>query len=200
MTSCSSRIASSLLLSLLLVPACGGGTSDPDAGRSDAPVAPLDAPTLDAPIADDASPGIDAPVTETDAGTTDAGTDAPVTEPDAGGCAYTALDEVIVECDDAPTFVSHIGVFPPSDDCPPYWVVGSRPTHYDTAEQAIAGEACDAGCQWHFAMSVTRLYCGRRTGYEVLRAEEAGCDDLYRFDDGYYPSVEAYDETHPCAD
>lgn len=178
---------------------CDGASTEGDAG-SDTPSS-LDAATLDTPSAFDAPPdasaidassAIDAP---TDAS---ANPDVPTATMDAGGCDYTALDEVIVECEGAPTFVSRIGVFPTSDACPEFWVVSGRPTHYDSAADAIAGEACDAGCQWHFAMSVTRLYCGRRTGYEVLRADGDGCEDLYRFDDGYYPSVEAYDETHPC--
>jgi hypothetical protein len=194
-----------LLSSSLLAVACScSETSDPDGGGPDA--GNTDAPTafdagFDANL-DDAPTGSDTPGVSDDAPTDAnvASDDAPILGTDAGGCEYTALDEVIVECEGMPTFVSLIGVFPPSDECPEYWVVGSRPTHYESAEQAIASESCDAGCQWHFSTSVTRLYCGRRTGYEVLRADGKGCEDLYRFDDGYYPSVEAYDDTHPCPD
>lgn len=182
----------------------GRGTTDPDggaldAGAVDAP-ATLDAPAiLDVPL--DTLGTLDAPTLDASAADapSDPSSDAAVAD-DAGGCEYTALDEVIVECEGMPTFVTRIGVFPPSDECPVFWVVGSRPTHYESAEQAIAGESCDAGCEWHFSTSVTRIFCGRRSGYEVLRAEGDACEDLYRFDDGYYPSVEAYDETHPCPD
>ena len=196
-----SPLLPTLLLSVFPVMGCSG-TTDPDSGIPDGGAG--DAPSLfDAGAAIDASnddaPSLDAPSATEDAANDASLTDAP-TSFDAGGCDYTALDEVIVECEGTPTFVSRIGVFPASDECPEFWVVGSRPTHYESAAEAIAAEACDAGCEWHFAISVTRLYCDRRTGYEVLRADGKGCEDLYRFDDGYYPSVEAYDETHPCPD
>jgi hypothetical protein len=188
-----SLLLSTSLLSTSLASGCSG-TTEADAGR--------DAPVLDAPVAIDGgsdAPSTDAPTADVSA-IDDAGSDAGGDDAgpgfDGGACEYTALDEVIVLCDGEHTFVSRIGVFPTTDECPEYYVVGGRPTHYESTEQAIDGEDCDDSCEWHFSSAVTRLYCGRRSGYEVLRAE--GCPDVYRIDGAYYPTVEAYDETHPC--
>lgn len=188
-------------LIVLLLPGCpadpavDGGVDVPsaldapvadDAG-SDAPAddVPGDAPADDAPAPDDAP--TDAPV-ELDGGEVDAS---------APACEYTALDEVLVRCGGEYTFVSRVGVFPPDPRrCPEYYVVGARPTHYASTEEAIAAEACDDSCVWRRARAVSRIFCEHRSGYEVLSA--TGCADLYLFDDGFYPSVDAYDSTHPC--
>ena len=45
--------------------------------------------------------------------------------------------------------------------------------------------------------AVDYIYCGHKNGYEVLTAP--GCDNLYLFSGGFYPSVEAYETAHPCS-
>ncbi|MCB9613691.1 MAG: hypothetical protein H6722_14705 [Sandaracinus sp.] len=195
-----------LVLGLLLVltSACGGD----DDGGVDAATA--DAATADAATADggsDAGSTVDAGSTEDaganeDAGLADAGEDAAVqdggsdADVDGGdGCGYVAVDEVVVRCDGTFTFVNHF--LSEVDGCDDFYAfTPDGPRFEDYASVIASNPACDAGCQYHFAVAVMRVYCGRRSGYEVLRAD--GCEDVYRFDDGWYESVEAYDATHPC--
>lgn len=187
-----------LSFALALVGAFGcDGTSTVDGGLLDVPVEPDTAPPVDAPLPLDVPAIPDAPVSDAPV-VTDAPVvaDAPVPPFDGGACEYTGLDEVIVLCRDAYTFVSRIGVFPASAECPEFYVVGTDTDRYASTAEAIAGESCDPTCQWRFSMSVSRVYCGVRSGYESLRAE--GCPDVYRFSEGYYPSVEAHDAAHPC--
>jgi len=53
-----------------------------------------------------------------------------------------------------------------------------------------------SACVYDFTTSVSRVHCDRRAGYETLTATD--CATLFRFPDGYYTSVEAYDASHPC--
>ncbi|MCB9598844.1 MAG: hypothetical protein H6721_07730 [Sandaracinus sp.] len=196
-----------LVLGLLLVltSACGG---DDDGG--------VDAATADAATADggsdagsDAGSTVDAGSTEdagasedaglADAGLADAGEDASVqdagSDADVDGCGYVAEDEVVVRCDGTFTFVNYFTSA--VDGCAPFYAFTPDGPRFDDYASVIASTpACDAGCVYDFAVSVMRVYCGRRGGYEVLRAD--GCEDVYRFDDGWYESVEAYDASHPC--
>jgi hypothetical protein len=210
-------IARSLIALLFALPGCGGPTELADAG-ADAPA--VDAPAVDAPVSMDGgapldAPGADAPISDTPAAddapsiedapsAPDASDDTGVTDddagsaPDAGGCEYAALDEVLVRCGGEHTFVRRIGVFPPSAACPDYYVVDGSDVHYGSTDEAIAGESCDASCRWRYGTGVTRFRCGHREGYEVLSSTSPDCPDVYLFPDGFYPSVEAYDASHPC--
>lgn len=143
---------------------------------------------------------------------TDAGADASVdaSAPDSGAppdggvrsdggvaCDYVRVDEVVVRCAGEYTFVSQFlsTVGPPA--CPTFFGFDPDGARFESFEAAVASNpACDATCQYHFDLSITRVYCGRRDGYEVLRATD--CPDVYLFAEGYYASVEEHDAAHPC--
>ena len=176
---------------------CGDAPGgDPDAGSARDAGATDAGQGVDASAAGDAGAG--------DAGTSDASTpDASASDSgppvDAGpDCEYVAVDEVIVRCDGDFTFVSHFTSTVAGCD-PSFYGFDPRDTHFASSAEAIASDPnCDAGCEWHFATSVSRIYCGHRDGYEVLRADGDGCPDVYRFAEGWYESVEAHDAAHPC--
>lgn len=185
-------------LSLTAIAACSSATSTPDAARApDAFTATLDAftETPDAPSNDDA--GSDAAIE------VDASADAFIRPADAAplgdvgfDCNYTAIDEVVVKCGDRYRFVNHFQSDPP-DACPGFYGFTTTGEQYATPQEVIASDpTCSASCVYRFHMSVTRLWCGHRSGYESLRAE--GCSDIYRFPEGYYDSVEAHDAMVPC--
>ncbi len=193
-----SSVLSFSVLSLTALGGCTSSTSAPDAARApDALISTPDAfvETSDAPAAIDA--GSDAPLA------VDAGTDAYRRPADAapmsdGGfdCGYSAIDEVVVKCGDRYRFVSFFQS-DPEGACPSFHGFTATGPQYGTPEDAIASDAtCDASCVYRFHMSVTRLWCGNRSGYESLRAE--GCPDIYRFPAGYFDSVEAHDAMVPC--
>lgn len=170
----------------------GGGS---DAGASDAG---LDAASTPDAGADDAGPD----AASADAGTMDDAFNphdaaAPTTDAGVAACGYVAVDEVVVRCGTDIVFVSHFT----SDmaGCAPFYAFDPAGAHFADTASAIASDAtCDATCEWHFATSVSRIYCGHRDGYEVLSATGAGCADLYRFAEGYFLSVEAHDTAYPC--
>ncbi len=125
-----------------------------------------------------------------DGGPTDAGMDA--------GCGYLDLGIFIADCASGYVYVrewSGTGEFDP-DLCPTYYTVGA--TRFDTLEAALASDSCDPECLRGAGMSVTLLRCGRRTGYIVYRDRGEDCDDAYETPDGIFPSIEAWDEAHPC--
>lgn len=192
-----------VLLGCVLFVGCGDddGATDAglDAGATDGggvDASGSDASTEDA-SADDAS--TDADVEDagaTDAETSDAGDQDAATE-DGGppGCDYVAVNEVVVRCDGEFTFVGNFAST--VEGCEPFWGFSPEGPRYDDAASAIGSDpSCDAGCQYRFSTSVSRMYCGRRSGYEVLAAE--GCPDVYRFDTGWYSSVEEHDAANPC--
>lgn len=162
-----------------------GETGTPDAPAGDAAAA--DSAAADTAIADAA-----------DAATADAAdvATADVATADALACGYVAVNDVVVKCGDKFTMLGYFDVVPASSTCPPYWAFAGKGPH-PSKEAAIAAEGCDGSCIYLFTTSVTRLYCGKKTGYEVLKA--SGCPDVYRFAEGYYPSVEAHDAAFPCA-
>lgn len=126
----------------------------------------------------------------------DASADAFVPPP---GCMYTNVNDVVVECSGSYRFVSEFNVVPASRECPPYWQVGtSAPAA--TMEAAAANARCSTACVWNFSMSVSRIYCGVRSGYEVLSGTPNRCGQLYRFSEGYFASVAAHDAMFPCRD
>jgi hypothetical protein len=185
----------SVSLSLVLLAGCSGATSSPDAGSApDTSTGDLDA-GVDAALVEDGG--------HADVGVRlDAGTDAaapvdaaPGVDADVARCDYVGVDEVIVQCDGLYTFVSHFTS--EVAGCPEFYGFTPDGVHADSFDEAIASDAtCNPDCQWRFRTAVDRLYCGHRTGYEVLEAD--GCDDVYRFPEGYYPSVEAHDAMNPC--
>jgi hypothetical protein len=129
----------------------------------------------------------------------DAATDTDASTPtlDAGACDYVAVDEVVVRCDMRYVFVSRFQSEAPG--CAPFHGFDPGGPRFADAASAIASDpTCEPMCQWRFATSVSRIYCGRRSGYETLSAPDPACADLYRFAEGYYPSVEAHDAANPC--
>jgi len=194
------RFASSAFIALLLfITACSDHDDTPvDAGRDlgavDAapPDAGSDATLDDAGDVSDAAPN--------DAGDTlDAATDTDAsTSPlDAGACDYVAVDEVVVRCDMRYVFVSRFQSDVPG--CAPFYGFDpGGPRFADTASAIASDASCDPTCQWRFATSVSRIYCGRRSGYETLTAPDPACADLYRFAEGYFASVEEHDAAYPC--
>ncbi len=150
------------------------------------------------------------PVLDTGAGldaALDVGVRTDAFEPDAGepgdagmdaGCGYLDLGIFIADCASGYVYVrewSGTGEFDP-DLCPTYYTVGA--TRFDTLEAALASDSCDPECLRGAGMSVTLLRCGRRTGYIVYRDRGEDCDDAYETPDGIFPSIEAWDEAHPC--
>jgi len=115
--------------------------------------------------------------------------------PSDAGCSYDPIDDVVVKCGDTYRFVT---LFREREmTCPDFY--GFTPTgpRFASFAAAIASEpTCDASCVYRFSIAVTRLWCGRRSGYDVLRAE--GCAQIYRFPAGYYDSVESHDVMVPC--
>ena len=171
-----------VLLGCVLFVGCGDddGATDLDAGTTDAG-GDVDA-SSDASVAD---AGVDA--SSADAGATDAGP----------ACDYVGVDEVVVRCDGDFTFVTYF--LSEVDGCDPFWGFSPEGPRFEDAASAIGSDpSCDADCQYDFSTSVSRVYCGRRSGFEVLTAE--GCPDVYRFDTGWYASVEEHDAENPCAE
>jgi hypothetical protein len=167
--------------------------ANPDAASPDA-----------APLADAATP--DTGVIDTDAGEADAGTagdagsalcasDAGTFMRTDGGVACSYLDDpVIVSC--APRF-EYARVWTDTSNpaaCPPYTTFRSN-TYADPVE-ATCAQGCNPSCIYRASMSVSFLFCGRRSGYIVYRADN--CADVYEFAEGLYPSVEAHAEANPC--
>jgi len=198
-----------LLVLSLASAGCGPSSSPVDAGADaggsedggplDA-AAPVDAAASDAARPEDAGSPADAGAPADAGSPSDAAADVDAggpTGPDAGACNHVAVDDVVVSCGGAYRFVSRFVSDVGGAACPPFYGFSPDGPRFDDVASAIASDAtCDASCQYRFAMSVTRLYCGRRTGYEVLTA--TGCPDLVRFAEGYYPSVEAHDAARPC--
>lgn len=186
-------------LSLTAIAACSSATSTPDAARApDAFTATLDAltETPDAPSNDDDA-GSDAPLA------VDAGADAFIRPADAAplgdvgfDCAYASIDDVIVKCGERYRSLQHFRS-DPTGACPDFYGFTATGPHYATPAEAIAADAtCNGRCIYDFSNSFSRLWCGRRTGYESLSAE--GCSDIFLFAEGYYDSVEAHDAMIPC--
>ena len=189
-----------VLLGCVIFVGCGDddGATDAglDAGATDG--GGVDASGSDASSDDasteDASADVDA--SDIDADTSDAGDQDAATE-DGGppGCDYVAVEDVVARCDGRYTFVTYFSST--VDGCEPFWGFSLEGPRFEDAASAIGSDpSCDAGCIYDFAMSFSRIYCGRRTGYERLTSE--GCPDVYRFDTGWYASVEEHDAAHPC--
>jgi hypothetical protein len=211
-----SLFASLLALLALTIAGCPGGTTggsdagmttdtgNSDSGGSDAGASDAGLDAASTPDAGAGDAGLDA--ASADGGSLDASTAdalnlhdaaAPTTDAGVAACGYVAVDEVVVRCGTDIVFVSHFT----SDvaGCAPFYAFDPAGAHFADTASAIASDAtCDATCEWHFATSVSRIYCGHRDGYEVLSATGAGCADLYRFAEGYFPSVEAHDAAYPC--
>ena len=191
------RLASHLLSALLCGFAACSDRADafPDAATVD-DLGPADAGVDAAP--GDAGDARDAALIDagefSDAAT---GTDASTPALDAGACDYVAVDEVVVRCDARYVFVSRFQSDAPG--CAPFHGFGPAGPRFADAASAIASDpTCEPMCQWRFATSVSRIYCGRRSGYETLSAPDPACADLYRFAEGYFASVEEHDAAYPC--
>ena len=178
------------LTSIAALAGCPSPTATPDAARaSDAFV------TVDVFTASDAfTPSPDA------LASIDAGPDTFVA-PDAGmpdaaaGCTYDGIDEVVVKCGGAYRFATLFRERGMA--CPDFYSFTPEGPRFASYAEVIASDAtCDARCIYDFAISVSRVYCGRRTGYERLTA--TGCADIYRFSEGTFDSVESHDAMYPC--
>lgn len=183
----SSFLASTTLAGLALVAGCGNGTTG---NGTDAATVDTGSPENDAGTPTEDSGRRDATVVDAWV-PSDAGNDA-----DVARCNYVGVDEVIVLCAGDYTFLSH---FTSDQGCPDIYAFDPELAQYATPEEALAATpSCDATCQWHFSLAVDRMWCGHRSGYEILRSDAAGCADIYRFPEGYYASVEEHDAMVPC--
>ena len=117
---------------------------------------------------------------------------------DASSCNYNPVNEVLVDCSGSYRFTSYFVADPESAACPPFWQVGTAAPAM-SYEQAAMNGGCSTACVWRFAMSVSRLRCGVRTGYETLTGTPESCPTLYRFSEGFFTSVEAHDAMYPCS-
>lgn len=181
-------LLSFLASTLALVSGCGNGTTgdgtdaatvDGGGGEVDTGTPATDSGLRDAQVGDAWVPS-------------DVGNDA-----DVARCNYNGVDEIIVLCTGEYTFLNHLTSDQPN--CPEIYAFDPSIAQYASFEEALAATpSCDGSCQWHFSGEVTRLHCGHRDGYEILRATEPGCADVYRFAEGYYASVEEHDAMVPC--
>jgi hypothetical protein len=167
-------------------PDAGGA---PDASSEDAVAADVDEiPADSGVITADAS-------VSGDAGSALCATDAGPFMRTDGGVACSYLDDpIIVAC--APRF-EYARVWTDTSNpaaCPPYTTFRSN-TYADPIE-ATCAQGCNPACIYRATLSVSFLFCGRRSGYIVYRA--ANCADVYEFAEGLYPSVEAHAEANPC--
>jgi hypothetical protein len=192
-----------LVSALAVLTACSGESSAPaDAGATrdlGAPDAGSDAGSVDAGEPPDAGAEIDADTADAGDARDAASMDDAGASDDAGldACGYVAVDDVVVRCDMRYVFVSRFQSDTPG--CAPFHGFDpGGPRFADTASAIASDASCDPTCQWRFTTSVTRLYCGRRTGYEQLSAPDPSCGDLYRFAEGYFASVEEHDASYPC--
>ncbi len=156
------------------------GASSLDATRADA--------VADASARPDVAPA--------DTGARDAAADVFVPPP---SCMYTNVNDLAVDCGGTIRLVNYFDVVPASSMCPGYWQLGSAAPAF-TAEQAAVNGGCSTACIWRFSMSVTRLYCGVRSGYEVLEGTPNRCGQRFRFSEGYFNSVAEHDAMYPCRD
>lgn len=116
-------------------------------------------------------------------------------EADAGACNDTVLDSVILECPSGYEYARVVGTRPVQRGCPDEILLSG--TRYPDLPSAIAGAACNQSCVWRASMSVSFVdHCNRRNGYIIFRAR--GCDDLYEFSNGLFPSVMAWTQATPC--
>lgn len=166
-----------------------------DAGAADASVPDTGAPP-DSGSADTGVPdvGIAEAGTTPDAGEADAGAPADAGAVDGGVCNYIDLNVCVVDCgayEYAHQFVDTLG------GCPDYYRL--RGNDYPDINAALAGESCNTTCIYKAFQSVSFIdHCGRRNGYIVFTAPDAGCADLYEFSSGLYGSVADWQAATPC--
>ncbi|MCB9507930.1 MAG: hypothetical protein H6698_05645 [Myxococcales bacterium] len=170
-------------------------TETPDTETPDTETPDTETPDTETP--DTETPDTETPDTETpDTETPD--TDAPDSTDAGPSCDYLDLELVIVRCGEAFRYVRTFTDLGGSVDCPAYVRVGGSDVAYPDVDAALAGEGCDASCQWVASTSVTWLRCGHRSGYIVFQAD--GCGPLYEMPEGLFTSIEAYDQAYPCPD
>jgi hypothetical protein len=161
--------------------------SGSDGGDS---AATRDAATVDASVRDGASSDAANDGAASDGG----GADVFVPDP---ACMYVNVDDRVVQCAGRYRFNRRFDTVPASAACPPYWRVGDSPPA-STAEQAAMNAGCSTECEFRFMTSVSRLYCGRRSGFDILVGTPARCGTIYSFPEGFFSSVDEHDMMFPC--
>lgn len=82
-----------------------------------------------------------------------------------------------------------------AERCPEYYTLGQN--RFEDAASALASLSCEQTCSYTPAMSVSFVHCERRNGYIEWRAAE-GCDPIFEFAEGIYPSFERWKMANPC--
>jgi hypothetical protein len=122
-----------------------------------------------------------------------------VTDPDASACSFLDLDIAIVQCGDGYGYVRRWSDFERGDEaCVPYWTITGNDSEFPTLEEAVNAAGCAAECQYRASVSVSLIYCGRRTGYIEYASPVESCGSLFEFPAGLYTSVEAHNAANPC--
>jgi len=161
---------------------CGGGSDDPtsdagpdDGGRTDSGAAE-----------DDAGSAADLGADEDLGSASDLGAE------DAGAECTFLDDPMIASCSGGYTYIRRW--FATEGDCPDYWTIGG--IRFETEELALASRDCTPECTRRAGTSVSLIRCGVRTGYIVY--DDPDCDEAVETPDGIFPTVEDWNEAHPC--
>ncbi|MBX3271751.1 MAG: hypothetical protein KF729_15900 [Sandaracinaceae bacterium] len=176
-----------------------GGTLDAgamDGGALDAS-APADAAPQDAASSDAAPSDASSDAASSDAASSDAASSDAAASDGGVECDYLDFDVWITDCGAGYVYVRRFApIDAPASACPEYYTL--RGVRYDDLPAALAAGGCQPECLRRAATSVTLLRCGVRTGYIVFEDAEDDCEPVYETPDGLFPSVEAWNEAHPC--
>ena len=163
------------------------GDPEPDAIETD-----IIEPDPDATAFPDAAD--DVSDTSTEDAIADTGAD--TTDP---ACEFIDLDIRILICGDGYTYMRDWSdPLNLSGACVPYFTLDGDETQYATEDEALNASGCATDCQYMPAISVSWLYCGRRSGYIIFSAASEECGDLYEMPEGIYRSIEEYEAANPC--
>jgi hypothetical protein len=118
---------------------------------------------------------------------------------DAGsdsGCDYLDLDIYLVDCGTEHAYLRRWTDLSGNPTCPDYWTLSGQSQQFPTQAAALASDNCDETCVRSASTSVSLLKCGVKTGYIVFHAE--GCPDVLETPDGFFSSVEEWNQQVPC--
>lgn len=111
-------------------------------------------------------------------------------------CMYIDLDVVYHKCgEDYRQLRKFEDVDLGAERCPEYYILGQQ--RFEDAASALASLSCELTCSYAPAMSVSFVHCERRNGYIEWRAAE-GCEPIFEFAEGIYPSFDRWKMAHPC--
>lgn len=83
-------------------------------------------------------------------------------------------------------------------NCPDFWTLEGQAQQFPTQEAALQSSNCNESCIRFASTSVSLLKCGVKTGYIVYHADN--CPDVLETPDGFFSSVEEWNDKVPCAD